>query len=412
MRDFRDAKSMAQTLRESLTHKAINISHSESLELVSRMLGLTDWNTLAALLQADRRDAATPAARHNTRKPRGYFAMPVRDFVPFPTGTYPLFVGREKSLRSMNQAWEREREIVLAIQRESSVEEPGLEDIHEVGVLAQLLTMDPLADGTIKMLAQVGRRVMIRRWSFENGAFRAEVTEISDGPVADATDLVRSAVRRLESQAAAGEIQPPDISWFSFEPTSDPGRVADVIATRVTMPMSDKYNLLATLDPIKRLERVDALVDLAARAVSPILAKTKQRALRHAVQRKHFYATLEHLLLALIDDPHASAVLRACKADLDVLRRKLTEYLDNEMKTNIVVQNLVRSQPTAAFQRVDQRAALRAQEQGQPVVTGADELFGIFAEMRSPAVRLLAEQGVHAAGVSEAIAKAAAGDTA
>jgi ATP-dependent Lon protease len=63
MRDFRDAKTMAQTLRDTLTTKAIAISHSESLELVSRMLGVSDWNTLSALLQAERREAATPAAR-------------------------------------------------------------------------------------------------------------------------------------------------------------------------------------------------------------------------------------------------------------------------------------------------------------------------------------------------------------
>ena len=62
MRDFRDAKTMAQTLRESLTTKAVNISHGESLELVSKMLGVADWNTLSAMLQADRPDAAIPVA--------------------------------------------------------------------------------------------------------------------------------------------------------------------------------------------------------------------------------------------------------------------------------------------------------------------------------------------------------------
>ena len=66
MRDFRDAKAMAQTLRESLTTKAINVSHSESLELVSKMLGVSDWNTLSALLQADRRDTGASVVRPRT----------------------------------------------------------------------------------------------------------------------------------------------------------------------------------------------------------------------------------------------------------------------------------------------------------------------------------------------------------
>jgi Glyoxalase superfamily protein len=81
MRDFRDAKTMAQTLRESLTTKAVNISHSESLELVSKMLGVADWNTLSALLQVDRRDA--PVAGRSTAVV-SYPAFPLKDLVPFP----------------------------------------------------------------------------------------------------------------------------------------------------------------------------------------------------------------------------------------------------------------------------------------------------------------------------------------
>src|SRR5215475_2515006 len=85
MRDFHDAKAMAQTLRESLTAKAVTISHSESLELVSRMLGIADWNTLSAMLQADRRPAASrpasPVVRERIEAAR-YPAVPIRDFVP------------------------------------------------------------------------------------------------------------------------------------------------------------------------------------------------------------------------------------------------------------------------------------------------------------------------------------------
>jgi ATP-dependent Lon protease len=114
MRDFRDAKTMAQTLRESLTGKAVNISHSESLELVSKMLGVADWNTLSALLQVDRRDA--PVAGRSTAVV-SYPAIPLRDLVPFPTVTYPLFVGREKTMLALKEAFERQREVVLAVQR-------------------------------------------------------------------------------------------------------------------------------------------------------------------------------------------------------------------------------------------------------------------------------------------------------
>ena len=81
MRDFRDAKAMAQTLRASLTAKTVTISHSESLELVSKMLGVSDWNTLSALLQADQRRNGTPAATRSAGAV-SYPALPLRDLVP------------------------------------------------------------------------------------------------------------------------------------------------------------------------------------------------------------------------------------------------------------------------------------------------------------------------------------------
>jgi ATP-dependent Lon protease len=390
MRDFRDAKAMAQSLRESLTTKAIDISHSESLELVSKMLGVADWNTLSALLQADRRDAGVPVAKR-TAETVSYPAIPIRDLVPFPTATYPLFVGREKTMHALSDAFERQREVVLAIQREAGVDEPRFEDVYEIGVLAQLLDVERLSDGTLKVLVQARRRVAIRRFVGETGAFQVDVVDVSEGPIPEAPNLIQEAVKRFESYAAAREIRIPQI-WPPLDQTRDPGRVADVISRHMNLPISDKQSLLATLDPVARLKRVDALMDLSALSVSPTLEGTRRRALDYANQRKHQYATLEHLLLALIDDADASAVMAACNADLGALKAGLLSYLDNELK-DLVIENGGDAKPTAAFQRVAQRAALDAQELGRPIVTGANTLLAIFPETRSPAARLLGEQG-------------------
>ena len=403
MRDFRDAKAMAQALRESLSHKAMTISHSESLELVSKMLGLSDWNKLSALLQAERGDPAAPAAARKTSTAR-LPAMPLRDLIPFPTATYPLVIGREKTVEAVKQAWERERELVLAVQRQDAVDEPGFDDVHEIGVRAELLGVNVLPDGTRLVQARAIRRVAIHRWTVTEGAFHAEAADVSEGPIPDVSDLVRRAVRRLESHAAAGEIPMPDVHWFSFDPIRDPGRVADTIASRLILPLSDKYELLATLDPVARLERVDALLDLSARPVSPLLAKAKQRAFREAVKRHQLYATLEHLLLALTDDQHAAAVMRACDADLETIKTNLIGYLDNELN-KIRIGNLSRSRPTPAFQRVEHRAALHAQELGHPVVTGAHALLAIFPESQSLAARQLAEHGVSQQRAAELVAR-------
>jgi hypothetical protein len=119
---------------------------------------------------------------------------------------------------------------------------------------------------------------------------------------------------------------------------------------------------------------------------------TIDRALAYARQRKHQYVTLEHLLLALIDDVDASAMMKACKVDLNGIREKLTNYIDEDLKT-LAIYHSGEPKHTAGFQRVvRQRAAHHAEESGRPSWTGAELLVAIFVERLSPAARLLSEQ--------------------
>ncbi|MFO1090148.1 MAG: ATP-dependent Clp protease ATP-binding subunit ClpA [Hyphomicrobiales bacterium] len=121
------------------------------------------------------------------------------------------------------------------------------------------------------------------------------------------------------------------------------------------------------------------------------LEQALHRALALANERNHEYATLEHLLLALIDDKDAAAVMRACSVNLDVLRRNLEGYIDNEL-ASLVVENGDDSKPTAGFQRVIQRAVIHVQSSGREEVTGANVLVAIFAERESHAAYFLQEQ--------------------
>src|SRR5499433_2021167 len=121
------------------------------------------------------------------------------------------------------------------------------------------------------------------------------------------------------------------------------------------------------------------------------LEQSLHRALAIANERHHEYATLEHLLLALIDDQDASAVMRACNVDLDKLRRSLTAYLESELE-NLVSDGNEDSKPTAGFQRVIQRAVIHVQSSGREEVTGANVLVAIFAERESHAAYFLQEQ--------------------
>lgn len=121
------------------------------------------------------------------------------------------------------------------------------------------------------------------------------------------------------------------------------------------------------------------------------LEKALHRALELANERTHEYVTLEHLLLSLIDDQDASAVMRACNVELDELRGKITEFLESELDS-ISVENSHEAQPTASFQRVIHRAIIHVQSSGREEVTGANVLVAIFAERESHAAFFLAEQ--------------------
>ncbi|RPH69521.1 MAG: ATP-dependent Clp protease ATP-binding subunit ClpA, partial [Hyphomicrobiales bacterium] len=121
------------------------------------------------------------------------------------------------------------------------------------------------------------------------------------------------------------------------------------------------------------------------------LEKALHRALALANERQHEYATLEHLLLSLIDDNDAAAVMKACNVDLDVLRRSLVSYIDTELSGMITAER-EESKPTAGFQRVIQRAVIHVQSSGREEVTGANVLIAIFAERESHAAFFLQEQ--------------------
>ncbi|HEY2177387.1 MAG TPA: ATP-dependent Clp protease ATP-binding subunit ClpA [Caulobacteraceae bacterium] len=121
------------------------------------------------------------------------------------------------------------------------------------------------------------------------------------------------------------------------------------------------------------------------------LEESLHRAVAYATQRKHEYATLEHLLLSLVDDTDASSVMRACDVDLEALRKNLTQYVDTELRS-LVVDDGEDAKPTAGFQRVIQRAVIHVQSSGRDDVTGANVLVAVFSERESHAAYFLQQQ--------------------
>src|SRR5579872_1918439 len=132
--------------------------------------------------------------------------------------------------------------------------------------------------------------------------------------------------------------------------------------------------------------------------VMPSLSRSLEQALHHAIKlasdRHHEYATLEHLLLALMDDTDASQVMKACNVDMDALRKSVQKYIDEELVT-LVIEDGEEAKPTTGFQRVVQRAVLHVQNSGRDEVTGANVLVALFTERESHAVYFLHEQNMN-----------------
>ena len=127
---------------------------------------------------------------------------------------------------------------------------------------------------------------------------------------------------------------------------------------------------------------------------SSTLEQAIHKALSHANERSHEFATLEHLLLALLDEPDAQQVMRACDVDMAQLRQSLTEYVEDELSTLVTDIEGSEAVPTAAFQRVIQRAAIHVQSSGRTEVTGANVLVAMFAERESNAAYFLQDQNM------------------
>ncbi len=128
-------------------------------------------------------------------------------------------------------------------------------------------------------------------------------------------------------------------------------------------------------------------------SLSRSLEQALHRAIRLASDRHHEFATLEHLLLALTDDPDAQQVMKACNVDVDSLRKSLQKYVDEELIT-LVIEDGEDAKPTTGFQRVVQRAVLHVQNSGRDEVTGANVLVALFTERESHAVYFLQEQNM------------------
>jgi ATP-dependent Lon protease len=199
MRDFRDAKAMAQTLREALAAKSISISHSESLELVAKILGFHDWNVLSARIQSEHRPSPTAATPPSADLP----LLPLRDIVLFPRMIVPLFVGRATTNHAVAHAMAGDRRILAVAQRSAADDNPSAGALYSVGVTAEILDHPTaLGDGVTKVLVKGLERAAVRHVA--QGQFlAAEIAQVEESRrhEAEAFTLARVVLERFQAYA-------------------------------------------------------------------------------------------------------------------------------------------------------------------------------------------------------------------
>ena len=189
--------------------------------------------------------------------------LPLRDVVVFPHMVIPLFVGRDKSIRALDMAMEGDKRILLVAQKSAETDDPGADDLHPIGTLAQVLQLLKLPDGTIKVLVEGLTRARVNEVSERDGALfgAGEVVESADGREAREVEAIaRSLMSMFEQYIKTNRKLPPELLQ-TLSGIEDPSRLADTIAAHLGVRLGDKQKLLETLDTAERLELLVGLVD-------------------------------------------------------------------------------------------------------------------------------------------------------
>jgi ATP-dependent Lon protease len=183
--------------------------------------------------------------------------LPLRDIVVFPGMVVPLFVGREKSINALKYALSQEKEIFLATQKNANMDEPSLRDIYSFGILAAVLQLLKMPDGTVKALIEGKRRAKIKNYLPDSGFFMVEVERIVEHyePDAETEALMRSIHSLFESYAKLNQKIGEDVIG-TITSVTDPSQLVDTVAAHLTAKVKEKQSLLEIEDVNDRLERL------------------------------------------------------------------------------------------------------------------------------------------------------------
>jgi ATP-dependent Lon protease len=189
--------------------------------------------------------------------------LPVRDVVVYPYMILPLFVGRDPSIRAVNDALAKDRLIFLAAQREITDENPSAESIYTVGTIAMIMRMRKLPDGRVKILVQGLTKGTVQDFTQDKPFFKAHIKQIKEaGATRDNVEveaMMRTVKEQLEKVISMGRMLSPDILMV-VDDITDAGRLADLVASNLGLKVNEGQEILELFDPVDRLRRVNDIL--------------------------------------------------------------------------------------------------------------------------------------------------------
>jgi ATP-dependent Lon protease len=188
-----------------------------------------------------------------------YPVLPLRDIVVFPHMIVPLFVGREKSVRALEDVMKDDKQILLVTQKNAAQDDPAPGDIYTVGTIGTVLQLLKLPDGTVKVLVEGGQRARIQRFTDHEAFFQAEAGLIEDqvGDKQEVEALARTAVAQFEQYIKLNRKIPPEV-LVSINQIDDPAKLADTLASHLQLKIPEKQEMLEIDSVTGRLEKIFA----------------------------------------------------------------------------------------------------------------------------------------------------------
>ena len=246
--------------------------------------------------------------------------LPVRDIVVFPYMILPLFIGREMSIKAVDDALAKDRLILLVAQKDISDEDPKPEGIHKVGTVAMIMRMLKLPDGRVKILVQGLTKAVIDEYVQLTPTYLVKLTKMKEPPIPEISLETEALMRAVKEQVgkiiSMGKVLSPDVILI-LDSINDPGRLADLVASNLGLKIEESQQILEIVDPIERLNKINEFLNREVQLLT-MQVKIQSQAREEMTKTQREYYLREQL--------------RAIQSELGEIDEKAEEITDLKEK--------------------------------------------------------------------------------